>query len=65
MQSTAERITVQFSVEGIAMQSYAKRITMQVSVEGVTMSDQDQRTKGYYISGLILLWSFGVGPKVL
>ena len=35
---------------------------MRFSVEGMTMSDQDQRTKGYYISRLIFLWSFGVGP---
>ena len=64
MQSSIEGITLQSSVEGITMQSSIQGIRLQSSVEGITMRSSVERM-GYYISRLIFLRSFGVGPKVL
>ena len=56
---------MQFSSEGMTIHLSEEGITMKFSVEAVAMTDQDQQTTRYYISRLIFLWSFGVGPKVL
>ena len=64
MQAFIEGITLQSSVEGITMQSCIQAIRLQSFAEGITMRPSIERM-GYYISRLIFLWSFGVGPKVL
>ena len=64
MQCSIQEITLQSCLEGIAMQSFVQGLKLQSCVEGITMRSSVERM-GYYISRLILLLSFGVGPKVL